>query len=455
MKIEKLIKKSSIKINSKDIQKGDIFVCALGNYDKNPYIKEAINNGAKLIITNKDVQQKTKYIKVNNPNAYLEKLLKIKYDNPLEKMHLIGVTGTDGKTTTATLIRYMLNCASIGTNGVEYYNKKISINNTTPNIIDLYYYFNIFNQNNIHDIVMEVSSESYLTNRIPNLKFDIGIFLNISNEHLDKHYDFENYLECKKELLKNSKIKIINRDSKYYFDIIKNLDNYLTFGEKKSNLQILKYRLSFNKTTIWIKYLNKKYKIISPLLGRGNIDSLCASILSLLALGYEINEVIERISLIKVIPGRMEKITNNIMIDYAHTEESILNILKFLYIYCRKKIVVVLGCAGHRYKEKRKKIGKYALKYAYITIFTSDDPRKENSSNIIEEMINKKKGNYYVIPNREIAINFALVFSKQFLVLILGKGRDNYMAIGDKKMFFSDIAIIENFLRNINNPINY
>lgn len=461
MKINKLIKTDldidikKIKTNSKDVQKGDVFVCALGNVDKNDYINDAIKNGCNLIVTDKDVLSSVPYIKVSNINETLTRMLDRFYDYPLISSNLIGITGTDGKTTTASIIRDMIGGASIGTNGLEFKDYHEDLHNTTPSLDKIYECFNKIKENDIKNIIMEISSESYLTNRIPNLTFDIGIFTNITNEHLDKHNSFEDYFNCKMNLMKNSQLAIINHDSKYFKRIIKYNDNYLTYGKKKSTLTLKKYKLFHDKTIIWLKYQKKLYQIESPLTGRFNVDNLMASILCLLALKYDINDIIERIKLIKKVPGRMEIIDvfgKEVMIDYAHTINAILNILKFVSKYSKKKIITVVGCAGGRFKEKREIIGKYVLKYSKLAIFTSDDPRNENPIDIIDDMIsNSKKENYYRIIDREEAIKLALtICKKDEIILILGKGRDNYMAIGNEYIPYSDIEVIEKY-KNINN----
>lgn len=446
MKIERLIKRKNLKVDSREIKKKDIFICTLGNYDKNKYIDEVYNK-CSLVISN----QSNHSIKTNNPALFLYEALDYKYHYPLLNKNIIGITGTDGKTTCATILRYMLNGASIGTNGLELNNYHTSLLNTTPNLIELFKCFNIINKRNISNIIMEVSSESYLTKRIPYLFFDVGIFLNISKEHLDKHPNFKNYLNCKKELLKNSRIKIINRDSHYYHVIKKNINNYLTFGKKKSDLQLIKYNLAMDKTTFLIRYKKKKYWVNSPLLGIYNIYNLMASILTMLSLGYEIEDVIKRISLIKTIPGRMEKLNyqdKHIIIDYAHTICATKKVLFFLAKYANKKIITIVGCAGGRFKEKRKIIGKYVLQYSFLAIFTMDDPRDENPYMIVDEMLNNsKRKNYLIEINRQKAIEKALSMANDNnIILILGKGRDNYMAIGDKKIKYSDISVIDNYL---------
>ena len=248
MKINKLIRTDldveieNIKTNSKDVKKGDVFVCALGNIDKNNYINDAIKNGCKLIVTDKDIESCVPYIKVNNPNETLVRMLDRFYSYPLISRNLIGVTGTDGKTTIASIVRDMTDGASIGTNGLQFKDYCEELHNTTPSLDKIYECFNKIKEHNIKDIIMEVSSESYLTKRIPNLTFDIGIFTNFSEDHISPKDNFEDYFNCKMNLIKNSHLVIINHDSKYFKKIIKYNDNYLTYGKKKSTLTLKKYK---------------------------------------------------------------------------------------------------------------------------------------------------------------------------------------------------------------------
>ncbi len=446
MKRERLIEKRKIKTNSKYIDKGDIFVCALSS-NKEQYLWDALRKEASLVITDKPIKHRKVLVVQKDINRYLKELLDKKYYCPLSNKTLIGITGTDGKTTTASILRYMLEGASIGTNGLEFIDYHENLLNTTPSLDVLYDCFKKINEHHLTKIIMEVSSESYLTKRIPYLSFDIGIFLNISKEHLDKHPNFMNYLACKKELLQNSQLKIINRDTKYFKDITKGLTNYVTFGKKKSDLQILHYKLSFTKTAIKFKYQKKIYHLNSPLLGKYNVYNLAAAILCMFKMYYSFSNIQERILKIQGIPGRMEKLIIHghlVIIDYAHTENATKNVLQFLKKYTNKKIVTIVGCAGGRYKEKRANIGKTVLKYSHYVYLTMDDPRWENPYDIIKEMLKKtKKKNYEIVLSRREAIIKALkMLKKDELLLILGKGHDNYMAINDYKVPYSDIEVL-------------
>ena len=299
---------------------------------------------------------------------------------------------------------------------------------------------------------MEVSSEAYLNNRIGELEFDIGILSNITRDHLDKHKSLKNYINSKLELFKHSKISIINHDSKYY-DLVKNNSRkYLSYGfNKKSDLRIIKYKLYIDSSIIWFKYKNKKYKVKYPLVGLFNVYNIACSILTLISLGYEIPDILKRVCNIKSVLGRMELVYNRkykIIIDYAHTENSTLNVLKF-YKRFNKNIITIVGCAGDRYKEKRKNIGSIVLKYSKLVIFTMDDPRCESVDDIIKDMISDtNRKNYLIIKSRTKAIKKGISLCKQnYILLILGKGRDNYMLINDLKVPYSDYETVNNLVK--------
>ena len=444
------IKFKDIKLNSKDIRKGDLFIPFGGVEDRNKYIKDAINKKCSSVITDKDYQHK-RVFKVENLKEEIINIFNIYYNFPLRNTKLIGVTGTDGKTTIASIISDLLKCPSIGTNGFKKNSQYTKLDNTTPSIDILYKCFN--QSRNYPNIVMEVSSEAYLNNRIGELEFDIGILSNITRDHLDKHKSLKNYINSKLELFKHSKISIINHDSKYY-DLLKNNSRkYLSYGfNKKSDLRIIKYKLYIDSSIIWFKYKNKKYKVKYPLVGLFNVYNMACSILTLISLEYDIPDILKRVHNIKGVLGRMELVYNRnykIIIDYAHTENSTLNVLKF-YKKFNKNIITIVGCAGDRYKEKRKNIGSIVLKYSKLVIFTMDDPRCESVDSIIKDMISDtNRKNYLIIKSRTKAIEKGISLCKQnYILLILGKGRDNYMLINDLKVPYSDYETVLKLISN-------
>lgn len=462
MKINKLLNTGlnidikGIKTNSKDVEANDVFVCALGNIDKTLYIEDAIKRGCCLVIANRMLDIKVPLIITHNPNLTLKNMLDKYYNYPLNKIKLIGVTGTDGKTSITTILKDMTSSACIGTNGLFYKNIINKLDNTTPSLDKVYASVNDVLKNNLDKVFMEVSSEAYLTNRIPYLKFDIGIFSNITKEHLDKHKTFSNYLMCKEMLLKASRIVVLNRDSKYFRKLAKVNSNYVTYGMRKSDMQIISYKEYFDHTIIKFKYQRKHYIVNSPLIGKFNVYNLMAAFLTLTLLKYSINEILELMPRVKPILGRNEILPVRdfyVILDHAHTINAIKNILKYAKKMCKGKIIVVLGCAGRRYYEKRAIIGKMICKEAGKVILTTDDPRDEDPYDIIRDMLKKVSrkdiDKILQIVNREDAIKKSLSLAKKNdFVLILGRGRDDKMYVGDEITYFSDYDIIKKYTNN-------
>ncbi len=449
--IESKLKFKRITLNSNNVKKNDLFIAYPPCENTNQYIKEALDKKCSCVITNHNYSNELVFKRKNLEKEIID-IFNVYYHYPLENKNLIGVTGTDGKTTIASILKDLLKCPSIGTNGFQIDNNCYPLNNTTPRIDTLYECF--FKCKDYQNIVMEVSSEAYLTKRIGQLPFTIGILTNITKDHLDKHKSLINYIYSKLELFKHSKISILNRDSKYYNLFKRNSIKSLSYGfSSTSDLRILKYKLYFDHSIIKVQYQNKKYTINYPLLGKFNVYNIACCILTLLSLNYEIEDIIKRISYIKPVIGRMNIIYDKefkVILDYAHTEDSTKKVLTFFRQF-NKNIITVVGCAGDRYKEKRKKIGRIVLKYSKFVVFTSDDPRYENPNDIIKEMIsNSKKKNYFVIENRKLAIKKAInLCKKDFIILILGKGMDNYMAIENKKIPYSDFDSVFDILDNI------
>ena len=285
---------SGIKINSKEVEPGDIFVCTMGvTADRHNFIDEAIKNGATAVVVSRDVGKKSvPIIRVDDTNLELRKLCAKFYDYPYDKAFMIGVTGTNGKTTVAEIIYQLLGdaCAYIGTNGRKYKDKHFSIRNTTPDVDRLYKYFKEFIDNGCDTICMEASSEAFYRHRLDDINYDIGIVTNITEDHLNIHKTIENYVECKCQLVRQVKddgYSILNSSDKYFDKFKKEAHgNIVSYGYKDSDtLKIDNYTLKRDKTIINFKYNNKTYEVISPLLGSFNVDNLAAAILCVLCKG--------------------------------------------------------------------------------------------------------------------------------------------------------------------------
>lgn len=449
-----------IKINSKEVENSDLFVCTMGvTADRHDFIDEAIENGASAVVVSRDVGEKdVPIIRVDDTNLELRKICAKFYDYPYDKACMIGVTGTNGKTTVAEIIYQLLgeSCAYIGTNGRKYRSKHYSILNTTPDVDRLYMYFREFIDNGCDTICMEASSEAFYRHRLDDIKYDIGIVTNITEDHLNIHKTIENYVDCKCQLVRQVKdegYSILNSSDKY-FDKFKRESNgnVVSYGYKDSDtLKIENYTLKRDKTIINYKYKDKIYEVVSPLLGSFNVENLSSAILCLLCKGISFDEIIKRVSHLKQIEGRMEILPfvskYTVILDYAHTTDALDNILTFLDMVKEKRIITVTGSAGGREKSKRPSMGKVVLEKSDYVIFTMDDPRYEDPNIIIDDLVSESdKTNYERIIDRKKAIYKALDMAKdKDIVLIAGKGRDNYMAVEDKYLPYCDYDVIKSY----------
>ena len=350
---------TGIKTNSVNIKSGDLFICIDSKtMDRHLFIDDAIKRGASAVIVKNDISNKdVPIIKVDDPNKVFVDIINKFYDYPTTKLNMIGVTGTDGKTTVATIIHNLIdNCAYIGTNGIYYNDYKEKTSNTTPALDKTLPIFNDMINDNIKSVAMEVSSEAILYERVRGIKFKCSILTNITKEHLNTHKTLENYIDCKCELFRNTTdFCILNKDDEHYQEVYNNCSaKVLTYGKDTNNdLYFKNVKLSENKTNFTIVYQNKEYNIESPLVALFNVYNLCASLLCLLSLGYNIDELISRIKNIKV-SGRLENIDLGqdfkVIVDYAHTPNGIKSLLDFANSIKHNKLIVVFSEPGERDK---------------------------------------------------------------------------------------------------------
>lgn len=446
-----------IKINSKEVKEGDLFICTMGvNADRHEFIDDAIKNGASAIVVSKDgITKDVPVIKVKNTNDELPLLCARFYDNPEAELELIGITGTDGKTSVATIIQTLLgndNCGYMGTNGLSCSKFFEETNNTTPDSDKLFEYFRKIKDAGCKSVSMEVSSEAYFRKRVETLNFDISVITNITSEHLNTHKTFENYLYCKSRLFENTKkdgFSVLNKDDEHYEEIknICNSNNIYTYGLSKENtLQIVEFKSYSNHTLITYNYEGKEIIIDSPLLGDFNVYNLAAALIVALKKGISIDVLKERIKNIKI-SGRLEMVDTKdnyfVMVDYAHTPNGIEKLLKFVHTLDINKSIVVAGVAGERDHQKRPIMGKVLVENASHVIFTYEDPRSEDPKDIIDMMISDIKdthNNYEIVLDRKDAIKKGIFSAKEKdMVLILGKGNENYEKLKDKVIYFNDI----------------
>lgn len=447
----------NIKTNSKRIKKGDTFIALKGmTYDGHDYIEEAIKNGAEKIICEHG-EYNVQTIIVPSTKEYLNNYLDTNYYNKIKDITLIGITGTNGKTTSCYFIYELLKmldvkCAYIGTIGFFIDKKERDLNNTTPEILELYEMFLECKSRGVNVIVMEVSSHALELDRVHGLKFNYVCFTNLTVDHLLFHKTMDNYLNAKKKLfnmLKKDAISITNVDDKYKDNFL--LDDTITYGESKSDFNIIKYKLKLDKTIYKLRYNNKNYEVKMNVIGKYNIYNSLVAIIVLVNMGYNIKKVIKLFKRIKLPSGRLDMIKykkNVIFVDYAHTPDAVKNVLTNAIKFKKNKIYTIIGCGGNRDKTKRKDMGIIATELSDYVIFTNDNPRNEDEMEIVNDMINGIiNENYEVILDRSKAIKRGIdLLNKKDILFILGKGHEEYQLINGIKHHFSDKEEVLNYI---------
>lgn len=441
----------NIKTNSKLVQKGDTFIAIKGiNSDGHNYIEEAIKNGAETIICEKG-NYNVNTILVSDTKRFLNEYLYTKYYDNIKNIKLIGVTGTNGKTTSCFLIYQALNklgfkSAYIGTIGFYLEDKVTELERTTPEILDIYNMLLECSKKNIEYVVMEASSHALELGRLDTLKFDFAIFTNLTQDHLDFHKTFENYANAKHKLFEKVKkdgYSIINIDDKYHKKIENRDTNNIYYGFKNSDYKIINYRYNNFKMIFKVSINNKIYEFKTKLLGKYNIYNLMSVIIVLRKLEIEMDKIKAIVESLDHPKGRMDVINYKkslIIIDYAHTPDAIFNAISSVKEYTKGKIYSIIGCGGNRDKTKRKIMTFYSTILSDKVIITSDNPRFEDINDIVNDMTtNIIKSNYEVILDRKEAIISGINLLKENdVLLILGKGHENYQVIGDIKYHHDD-----------------
>lgn len=442
-----------ISTNSKTIKTGELFICSSSpNFDRFDFIDEAIANGAVAVIASKNRECSVPVIIVDDPDQALADICNSFYQNPLDNLKLIGVTGTDGKTTTACIIQQLIGveqCAYIGTNGIIFQNNCISTVNTTPSIDILYYYFNLFVTSGIKIVVLEVSSEAMFYQRLRDIQFDVSILTNFSIEHLNTHKTLDNYRQCKQKLFQQTKKTgycILNADDQSFEDFgnISN-GNVVGYGTKTTNFQINNIEKQ--------KFFVNNQLVNTNLYGLFNVYNLTAAIVCLKLLGFVYSDFFFKTVNLRI-EGRMQFIPNNllfdIVIDFAHTPSSMLAFFKFFTNFPHNKIITVNGAPGERDKDLRAQRGKVASDYSDFVIFTSDDPRYENIESICQDLTQDIiKNNYKIIVDRKTAVITALNMArKNDLVLLIGMGHEKSILINGESVPYSDYQTVQDWLES-------
>jgi UDP-N-acetylmuramoyl-L-alanyl-D-glutamate--2,6-diaminopimelate ligase len=471
--------------DSRKCAKNSLFVAIRGlSYDGHNFITHAIEKGARYIVHEEDVspEQKTEatFIRVLDSRRALGKLGKMFYKNPSSELSLVGVTGTNGKTTVTYFLESILketgsNCGVVGTINYRYGENIYEASQTTPESLDLQRILREMVDAGVTHAVMEVSSHAIDQGRVRDCEFDVGIFTNLSQDHLDYHETMESYFQAKKkffdEQLKEDTGILINVDDPWGARLLREIGKpVVTYGiDIPSDVSVSDFELSIDGIKAEVKAGDKVFSLCSPVIGRFNLYNILAATAAALCLDIPEESIRAGIEELLNIPGRFEKVSDSTQpatfIDYAHTEDALRKILESLASFRRERIITVFGCGGDRDRTKRPRMGRAVSDLSDITIITSDNPRTEDPLKIINDIEkgiegssaakltpteiaegDDKKG-YIVVPDRLSAIELALSVARiDDIVLIAGKGHEDYQILGKKRIFFDDRVVAKEVL---------
>lgn len=451
--------------NTKEIKKGDLFFCIQGfKTDGHLFAEKAVELGAAALVVSKDVEVNKNITKVfvKDTREAMAVMASNFYGNPSDKINTIGITGTSGKTTSSFMINSILKEANKKTAllGTIYniFDQDIEeAKRTTPESLDLQGMFKKMTDQSINSCVMEISSHSLELKRVYGVKFKVGVFTNLTQDHLDFHKTMENYFHAKMKLFDNAEYAVINADDEYGQRAVKTLGNkIITYGiNNKADFEAKNIRIDERGSYFDLLYKDKVVPIEINLIGKFNIYNALCSIAACSAFGIPMDDIVNGLKKLKNVIGRSEKIISSsgftILIDFAHTPNEIKNILKTAREYTKNKLVIVFGCGGDRDKAKRPIMGKIAGELSDFCVVTSDNPRSEQPEAIIDDiLVGVKQTNapYVVIPDRKSAIKYAIDNAKSGDVIVLaGKGHEKYQILNDKTIPFDEREIVEEILR--------
>lgn len=462
-----------IDYDSRKIKPGYVFVALPGHHvDGKKFIADAIEAGAKAIVLDKyEKDFNITQVIVPNPLSALADLSANFYGHPDKKLQLIGITGTNGKTTTTYFLESIfenvkMTTGVIGTINYRYADKVFPATNTTPQSADIYRIFHEMVEKQRQVAIMEVSSHALSLERVSGMEFDISIFTNLTRDHLDFHHTMEEYFEAKSKLFTNlksmkkkyQKFAIINADDLWGKKLIEivSMATVVTYGIKeKADVTAQNIHISSKGTEFVLITPVGHKKVIIPHLGKHNVYNALASAAAGISSGISLDAVVNGMENAPMAPGRLEKVDEGqnfaVVVDYAHTDDALVNVINALRDLKPGRIITVFGCGGDRDRSKRPIMGEVATALSDYVIVTSDNQRSEDPQKIILDIEvgirRQHRNNYQQIVDREQAIAAAInMAQKGDIVLLAGKGHENYQIIGDQKIHFNDKEIAAKYI---------
>lgn len=449
---------SSVTENIQRVIPGSIYVAIKGkNNDGNDSIERAFNSGACLVISEEDYGD-SRVVKIKNAREALSQLCSCFYGYPQRKLKMIGVTGTNGKTTVSEYIAYLLNssgrkCAVLGTLGSKTETLCVETGYTTPAPEILFRELRRFADEGCEYCVAEVSSQALSQQRVSSIRFTLGVFTNIGRDHLDYHGDFERYIRSKAKLFSLCDRILLNMDDEFCSCMIpEDNDKVFFYSVTNTFADFNAKNIVYNENHINYYFISRDgiEKIACKGLGNITVYNTLAAASAVNMLGLTLSEISSCMSQLPELKGRMQRIMHNgisVYIDFAHTPQAMMAVLIELSSLKKKRVITVFGCGGNRDRSKRREMGRIADVFSDTIIITSDNPRNEEPADIMKDIVkgirNKKK--VVSIADRYEAVKYALTSAKEGdIVLVAGKGHEQYQEIAGSKVFFSDEMTVKN-----------
>jgi UDP-N-acetylmuramoyl-L-alanyl-D-glutamate--2,6-diaminopimelate ligase len=458
---------SNIQYDSRKVTENSLFICVKGfKVDGHDFAKNAILKGAKALLVEDEVEyinDSITIIKVENTREVMAYVASRYYNNPSNKFRLIGITGTNGKTSTTFLTKgiieeYKKKTGLIGTNENRIGDKILKSKRTTPEALELQELFYNMVQENVNGVIMEVSSHSLELHRVDGCRFDVGVYTNLTLDHLDFHKTMENYRDAKLKLFMMCEKGVINLDDQYGKYMIENgtCKEYITYGinNEDADLNAMDLDIDINGATFSIIYNEIVYKVKLATPGKFSVYNALAAMGACLALGIPMDIIIKGLEKNKGIRGRFQAFTSDtnytVIVDYAHAPDGLLNVLQSIKEFADKRIITVFGCGGDRDRSKRPIMGEIAGNNSDYCVITSDNPRTENPLSIIEEIevgMKKTSCKYETVVDRLKGIQTALSMANEGdVILIAGKGHEDYQILNDGIIHFDDAEVVKEYL---------
>lgn len=455
------IEVTGIKYDSRKVVSGDAFLCIKGfNVDGHRFAQDAVKKGAAVIIAQDNVDvDGAEVVMVRDTRIAMARIAANFYGHPSKDFVLIGVTGTNGKTTVTNIIRWVLenlgySVGLIGTISISINGREIPSIHTTPESVDLQQIFKEMKKQGVQYVVMEVSSHSLALHRVDQCDFDVAVFTNLTQDHLDFHGTMEEYLKAKLKLFTMTKKSVINVDDDYSDFFVQQANKPIyTYGINGGDFRAQKVTMS-DGVKFELYHSGFIAPIEFPVPGKFSVYNALAAITTLSALEIPMPDIMGPLSTFPGVKGRCElvdcDVPYKVIIDYAHTPDGLENILKSVREFTTNKLIVVFGCGGDRDKSKRPKMGDVAIRYADYVIVTTDNPRSEDPQAIINDILKGIRDNedrYEVIVDRKEAIKAALDMAGEGdVVLLAGKGHETYQILKDKTIPFDEREIVKSIL---------